>query len=463
MSNIPPIQFELPPKIEAEVPGANLSRVWLGWVLLALIFVALIGNSFSAASGKHILEGSKDSKTRDKMVRMMLGLKALQPSTGAKQEAFADYIDGLKDDAKKSMDAKKLRVALRAEDDKAPFGDDLKELAASKDPQDQAFAALYNQREIKKADAEPLLAKLDQKDLGEEIATVQFKEKFGDKEARKKAFPSEPAMRLGVVGFLGCSGFLAGIFVLAMFTSQRLSGGLKPFGMPQQGVPLPVADRLALCAAILMCTYLGTGVLSALVFKNVPVLPQVFPYAMIFVAIGVITAVPIMGHRFTLSSLGINKDGLGKRFLWGFCGSLAMIPILLVAVAIVAALSRILPGNAHPVGQEALDATGPQAIALLLFAAVVAPIWEEIMFRGLLFPALSIITKNPIWGALISSFAFAAIHPQGPAGIPLLMSLALAMCFISYQTKSLIPNIVMHALNNGGALLAVMLLGKEFL
>jgi membrane protease YdiL (CAAX protease family) len=42
------------------------------------------------------------------------------------------------------------------------------------------------------------------------------------------------------------------------------------------------------------------------------------------------------------------------------------------------------------------------------------------------------------------------------------MTLALGMCFISYQTKSLIPNMVMHAINNAGALLMLMLLGKDF-
>jgi membrane protease YdiL (CAAX protease family) len=36
------------------------------------------------------------------------------------------------------------------------------------------------------------------------------------------------------------------------------------------------------------------------------------------------------------------------------------------------------------------------------------------------------------------------------------------MCFISYQTKSLVPNIIMHAINNGGALAMLLLLGKDF-
>lgn len=461
MSNLPPIQFELPPTVDDRPVGSELPRVWLGWALLLLIFAALIGNSFAAASGNRILSGKNSDKVQTKMVEMMLGLKALQGKNAPKAESFTPYIDDLKDDAKKSADAQKLRVALRAEDDKAPFGDDLKNLAASKDEQNQAFAELYAAKDIKKAEGEPLLAKLDGKDLGEKLALVQFKEKFGDKEIRGKSFPAEPAIRFGIAGMTGCMGFLAGVVLLGIFTTQRSAGALKPMGMPQQGVSLPVADRLALGAAIIMCSYLGLSLVAAKWLSGMPAAQQALPFVGILASIALITQVSLMGYRFTLSSLGISANGLGKRILWGIGAYLALLPILLVALFVVSALAKVLPGNAHPVGEEVLNSTGLQALGLFLVAAVIAPIWEEIMFRGLLFPALSAVTKSPVWGAVISSFVFAAIHPQGPAGIPLLMTLALGMCFISYQTKSLVPNIIMHAINNGGALFMLLLIGKD--
>ena len=462
MANLPPIQFELPPVAEEKHSGADLPRVWLGWALLAVIFTALIVTSFSAASGKRILTGEKAEKTQGKMIEMMLSLKALQGKNAPKNEMFTPYIDELKNDAQKSADAQKLRVALRTEDGKAPFGDDLKNLAASKDEQNQAFAKLYETKDIKKSDAEPHLAKLDGKDLGEKLAKVQFKEKFGDNTIRGKTFPADAAMKFGLAGLVGCTGFLVGIVLLGIFTTQRSAGALKPMGMPQQGVSLPVADRLALGAAIVMCSYLGLGILAAKWLGGVPAVQQAFPFLGIFVALGIICSVPILGHRFTLETLGVSKSGLGKRILWGIGAYLAMIPILLCALFVVSILAKVLPGNAHPVGEEVLNSKVLQALGLFAMAAIIAPIWEEIMFRGLFFPALSAVTKSPIWGAVISSFVFAAIHPQGPAGIPLLMTLALGMCFISYQTKSLVPNIIMHAINNGGALAMLLLLGKDF-
>ena len=110
-------------------------------------------------------------------------------------------------------------------------------------------------------------------------------------------------------------------------------------------------------------------------------------------------------------------------------------------------------------GQELLTNNDPVKIfTMFILACVVAPIWEEIFFRGMLFPALSKVTGNKLYGALISSFMFAAIHPQGPAGWFTLMSIALMLCALSNQTKSLVPGIILHALNNGGALFLTLLL-----
>ncbi|MEA2553045.1 MAG: protease family protein, partial [Fimbriimonadaceae bacterium] len=81
-------------------------------------------------------------------------------------------------------------------------------------------------------------------------------------------------------------------------------------------------------------------------------------------------------------------------------------------------------------------------------AAVIAPFWEEIMFRGTILPALSTVLGRPLWGILLSSFMFAAIHPQG---VPLWLGLGLIggmNAMLAYQTKSLVPSITVHAINN---------------
>ncbi|MEI7987050.1 MAG: CPBP family intramembrane glutamic endopeptidase, partial [Armatimonadota bacterium] len=135
----------------------------------------------------------------------------------------------------------------------------------------------------------------------------------------------------------------------------------------------------------------------------------------------------------------------------------ANIPILLVFIVITAGLQKFLPGGGHPVSEELMNNPKPMELLKIGFlACVIAPIWEEIFFRGLLFPAFTRMFKKPLYGALLSSFIFASIHPQGLLGIPVLMAVALMLCAVSYQTKSLVSNIMLHALHNGATLLAAL-------
>ncbi len=70
------------------------------------------------------------------------------------------------------------------------------------------------------------------------------------------------------------------------------------------------------------------------------------------------------------------------------------------------------------------------------------------MFRGALFHHLR--RRHGWWlSAVASALLFAAIHPQGLAGIPGLMSLAIVFAGIREWRGSLIAPITAHFLNNG--------------
>ncbi len=99
----------------------------------------------------------------------------------------------------------------------------------------------------------------------------------------------------------------------------------------------------------------------------------------------------------------------------------------------------------------------PQNMAAMFCAIViVAPVVEELLFRGLLQNAL---TKYlPIWGAIVlSSFLFALVHLQ-PYAIPGLMSLSIAFGYLYHRTGSLRTNIILHMTNNAFALLMTQFL-----
>ena len=108
---------------------------------------------------------------------------------------------------------------------------------------------------------------------------------------------------------------------------------------------------------------------------------------------------------------------------------------------------------AHPI-VEWLLADGGDFAAVVVLACVAAPIVEEIMFRGLLYRYLreaSIqrgLFFSTLISALVSSFLFAAIHPQGLEAVPILMGLACGFCLVREWRVSLLPSMVAHGLNN---------------
>lgn len=81
-----------------------------------------------------------------------------------------------------------------------------------------------------------------------------------------------------------------------------------------------------------------------------------------------------------------------------------------------------------------------------LAAAVIAPISEEILFRGYLYQGLKRFI-GPIPSAILGAVLFAAIHPTA-AGLPGLTLLALALTIAFEWSGSLLVPIVMHALFN---------------
>ena len=103
----------------------------------------------------------------------------------------------------------------------------------------------------------------------------------------------------------------------------------------------------------------------------------------------------------------------------------------------------------------------PIYIASATFLAVVlAPIVEEIVFRGLFFGWLR-ERWGTVAGAVISSFVFAAIHASLTALVALFL-VALLLCAIYVRTRSLYPCMLYHAMLNAQTLL-LLAFGPESL
>lgn len=151
-------------------------------------------------------------------------------------------------------------------------------------------------------------------------------------------------------------------------------------------------------------------------------------------------------------------------------------------LAIYAGVSALEAGWAALVGggrSSAPHGGGGTGMALLvvLAVAVVAPIVEEVVFRGFLFPALS-RWRGPWVGAVLTALLFGAAHvaTYPPQLLPLMVLFGFGACLLLWFTGSLLPCVALHALNNsivvavasawtwqaplavGGAVLAAVLL-----
>ena len=102
------------------------------------------------------------------------------------------------------------------------------------------------------------------------------------------------------------------------------------------------------------------------------------------------------------------------------------------------------------------------SVWLLIFAMViVAPIYEELIFRGILWSAIAEQFTSPpdteyrgaIVASLVTSLIFAVIHLQyGIYEISTIVVLALLFCYARIKSGSLILPMLLHIINNGAAM-----------
>jgi membrane protease YdiL (CAAX protease family) len=93
----------------------------------------------------------------------------------------------------------------------------------------------------------------------------------------------------------------------------------------------------------------------------------------------------------------------------------------------------------------------PSLLLVVMTVAVMPPICEEILFRGVLVRGLA-TRFVPLASIAISAIAFSAFHLSFVRAVPTLM-LGLVYGYIALRSRSVIPTIIAHALNNLAPLL----------
>jgi len=87
-------------------------------------------------------------------------------------------------------------------------------------------------------------------------------------------------------------------------------------------------------------------------------------------------------------------------------------------------------------------------IALWIGAALIAPVAEELFFRGILQSALVNLTQNRPAAIVLASAAFGAVHTSQPDAIAALVFLGLLLGYVYERTGALVAPIAVHAAFN---------------
>jgi membrane protease YdiL (CAAX protease family) len=141
---------------------------------------------------------------------------------------------------------------------------------------------------------------------------------------------------------------------------------------------------------------------------------------------------------------GLRLAPLGRALKW--------LGIVAASYVAVGQIYGALVSRAPKDQLQGLTVTSPAAsiAAFAVLVCLVAPVAEELFFRGFVFGALR--RRVGVWaGAVISGVLFGAVHAGGgtPAVfLPLLALFGFGLAILYWRTGSLLPGIALHSINN---------------
>lgn len=161
-------------------------------------------------------------------------------------------------------------------------------------------------------------------------------------------------------------------------------------------------------------------------------------------------------RRF-LAALGLSGRGATRDAASGILGYVLAMPVVLFMTVVSSLIYAHVHTPSNPADSWIAAANGwPDRLLVLFVASVAAPIVEETMFRGMLYPALR-SQLGVIGGILLSAAIFAAVHPTLPAGFLPILAVGAGLAAVREWRGSLVPGMVLHGVFNGLIALNILL------
>jgi len=211
-------------------------------------------------------------------------------------------------------------------------------------------------------------------------------------------------------------------------------------------------------AAVIMLTATAVTLIADKFIVNALVRYR-WPIAVYVVIAAVIGYLPlVLGCRFVLRryATGSLRDDIGLRFRkvdlgWGPVTWMASLGAQIVVAIIILTLHIPLVSNTE--GVSKLSGNRTYIIAFAVLAVLVAPVVEELVFRGVILRGLC--SRLPPWlavglqGVLFGSAHVDPVRGMGNIGLVMVLSaVGIVLGGAAYLTRRLAPTMIAHALIN---------------
>jgi membrane protease YdiL (CAAX protease family) len=430
---------------------AEVTEIWLrtvAWVVIATVVVLALAQTQRRHDGP---PKPQPARLVEVMVRMAVGRYSLANAVGHGASVGLDALPAEGDDV-----PTRVAVAVGAG-----------ELGGSEEAR-RRLAAISDDRPAVAADLERLRLCYE----GGPVDPVALRSAWGwsGDLAAVHGLPAgdprrEAALRPAITTVYTWLGIFAAVVLallaglgLALTAIARWHGG-----MLRAAPAAPAGDSSCLLAfAAYLVGFNVFGLVAHLVMGRLGVPQPAFGATWLFLPVAAaVAAIPrLRGWSWPdlRQAVGLHRGrGVLREIGAGLLGYLAGLPLVGLGVAATTLLSRWFPVD-HPVSTElvAHAATTAGALGILALASGFAPVVEETMFRGLFLHHLR--RHGQVVAVLVSAVVFAAIHPQGVAGIPVIASIGVVLALIRTWRGSLIASITAHALHNGLQVAVILLL-----
>jgi len=217
-----------------------------------------------------------------------------------------------------------------------------------------------------------------------------------------------------------------------------------------------LATATILGLGVLLIKYFGTN----LEIKNSGYKSSYFLVLYLLQCILLIAPIVVISIRrkcLSLKSFGIENIGIWKTIIEALKAYGKYIGITILVVIFMVATNIKIPG--YEMQENILPLFGktiPSMIIAGIMIVIIAPIIEEIVFRGFILRTL--VNRIGIFlGSLLTAGIFAILHMQFKSIIPIFI-LGLIINSIVTKNKSIIPAILFHVINNAIAFIMEMLI-----